>query len=124
MPRKVRGNDFALSVVNDVNHHDCEFCDHAALRAAEVCIENEYCLYASSSDPATDPEVLPGSGIIVPLAHRETPFDLTDDEWTATRELLLEAKAAIDERFSPDGYTLIWNCYPPGDRRHRTRTCT
>lgn len=50
----------------------------------------------------------------MPLAHRETPFDLTDAEWIATRELLLRAKAAIDERFSPDGYTLIWNCYPVG----------
>jgi histidine triad (HIT) family protein len=32
------------------------------------------------------------------------------EEWTATHELLLKAKAAQDERLAPDGYTLIWNC--------------
>jgi diadenosine tetraphosphate (Ap4A) HIT family hydrolase len=37
-------------------------------------------------------------------------FDFTPEEWEATRELLLKAKAAQDERLAPDGYTLIWNC--------------
>lgn len=87
----------------------CLFCDLTQFRAADVCIENEYCLYASERS-----DVLPGSGIIIPLAHRETPFDLTPEEWTATRDLLLEAKSAQDERLAPDGYTLIWNCYPAG----------
>jgi histidine triad (HIT) family protein len=33
-------------------------------------------------------------------------------EWAATHELLVKAKAAQDERLAPDGYTLIWNCFP------------
>lgn len=90
----------------------CHFCDLDAFRSAEVCIENDHCMYASSHDPRTDPDILPGSGIILPRAHRETPFDFTVEEWSATHELLLKAKASLEDRFRPDGYTLIWNCYP------------
>lgn len=97
-----------------MNECPCVFCDRDALRDSEICIENDHCLYASSCDPSTDDDILPGSGIIVPLAHRETPFDLTTQEWAATGELLKKAKAVIDARFSPDGYTLIWNCYEAG----------
>ena len=92
----------------------CPFCDLTEFRSADICIENDHCLYASTRDPADPSDVLPGSGIIIPIAHRETPFDLTPAEWTATRQLLLEAKAAQDARRAPDGYTLIWNCYPAG----------
>jgi hypothetical protein len=45
-------------------------------------------------------------------SDRPSPFDFTDEEWQATHELLLEAKAAQDERLAPDGYTVIWNCSP------------
>jgi diadenosine tetraphosphate (Ap4A) HIT family hydrolase len=55
--------------------------------------------------------VLPGCGVIIPVAHRSSPFDFTPEEWAATHELLLKAKAAQDERLAPDGYTLIWNCF-------------
>jgi histidine triad (HIT) family protein len=90
---------------------DCVFCDLTQFRAAEVCIENAFCLYASTRDPRDPPDVLPGCGVIIPLAHRLSPFDFTPEEWAATHELLLEAKAAQDERLAPDGYTLIWNCF-------------
>lgn len=56
--------------------------------------------------------------MIVPLAHRASPFDFTDEEWAATHELLLKAKAAQDERLSPDGYLLAWNCSPDVGHTH------
>jgi diadenosine tetraphosphate (Ap4A) HIT family hydrolase len=92
--------------------NDCVFCDLTQFRAAEVCIENAHCLYASTRDPRDPPDVLPGCGVIIPIAHRASPFDLTAEEWAATHELLLQAKAAQDERLAPDGYALIWNCFP------------
>ncbi len=95
-----------------MNRDDCVFCDRAPLRAAEVYFENDWCVYASSRDPRDPPDVLPGSGIIVPKAHRASPFDLTAEEWAATRELLLAAKAAQDERLAPDGYFLSWTSFP------------
>jgi histidine triad (HIT) family protein len=88
------------------------FCDRAPLRDADVYIENEWCVYASSRDPSDAAGVLPGSGIIVPKAHRASPFDLTADEWMGIRELLLQAKAVQDERLAPDGYYLSWTSFP------------
>jgi histidine triad (HIT) family protein len=101
-----------------VTAEDCVFCDPAQLRTAEVWFENEFCIYASTRDPRDPPNVLPGCGVIVPIAHRASPFDFTTEEWAATHELLLKAKAAQDQRFEPDGYTLIWNCSPEIGHAH------
>ncbi len=91
----------------------CVFCDLANLRGAEVYFENDHCVYTSTRDSRDHPDVLPGSGILVPIAHRASPFDLTPGEWTATGELLLKAKAVWDERLAPDGYFLCWSAFPP-----------
>ena len=92
----------------------CVFCDRRALREeAEIYIENEHCLYASTRDPRDPPDVLPGSGVIVPIAHKASPFDFSAEEWAAVHELLLAAKAEWDARLSPDGYGLYWSCFPP-----------
>jgi histidine triad (HIT) family protein len=47
--------------------------------------------------------------LIVPKNHHADAFALTSDEWKDTYELLQKAKNYLDERFSPDGYTLGWN---------------
>jgi histidine triad (HIT) family protein len=99
-----------------VNQPGCVFCDLTQFRAAEVYFENDFCVYASTRDPRDPPEVLPGCGVIIPIAHVVSPFDFTAEEWSATHELLLKAKAAQDERLSPDGYTLIWNSYSEVDQ--------
>jgi histidine triad (HIT) family protein len=91
--------------------NECVFCNLTQFRAADVCIENAYCLYASTRDPRDPPDVLPGCGVIIPIAHRRSPFEFTPQEWEATHDLLVRAKAAQDERLAPDGYTLIWNCF-------------
>jgi len=94
----------------------CVFCDLTPFRSAEVCIENDHCVYASTRDPRDQPDVLPGCGVLIPIAHRTSPFDFTPEEWAATHELLLQAKAAWDDRLAPDGYLLAWNCFSlPGE---------
>ena len=50
------------------------------------------------------------SGVIVPVAHRETVFDLTESELAATFQLLRQVKAWMDAEFLPDGYNVGWNC--------------
>jgi diadenosine tetraphosphate (Ap4A) HIT family hydrolase len=50
------------------------------------------------------------SGVIIPVSHRETVFDLTEPEVAATFRLLRKVKAWMDEEFSPDGYNIGWNC--------------
>jgi histidine triad (HIT) family protein len=54
------------------------------------------------------------SGVIIPVAHRPTAFDLTDAEIAATFRLLTKVKAWMDAEFAPDGYNLGWNCNAVG----------
>jgi len=55
---------------------DCVFCDLDGLRARSVLLlENDLCLFVNSEDLEGD--LLRGSGVIIPKAHRPTVFDLT-----------------------------------------------
>ena len=54
------------------------------------------------------------SGVIVPLEHRRTVFDLTEAEIVATFELLGVVKQWMDHNFAPDGYNIGWNCEAVG----------
>jgi histidine triad (HIT) family protein len=49
------------------------------------------------------------SGIIVPVRHAETVFDLTEDEVTATFRMLARAKEWLDGEHTPGGYNVGWN---------------
>jgi diadenosine tetraphosphate (Ap4A) HIT family hydrolase len=49
------------------------------------------------------------SGVIIPVQHKETVFDLSEAEITATFRLLAVVKQWMDERFAPDGYNIGWN---------------
>jgi diadenosine tetraphosphate (Ap4A) HIT family hydrolase len=84
-------------------------CEHDRLREADVYFENDFCIYSSTRDPRDPPDVIPGCGVIVPKVHRASPFDLTAEEWAATRELLFRVRAELHQRLAPDGYTLGWN---------------
>jgi diadenosine tetraphosphate (Ap4A) HIT family hydrolase len=88
----------------------CPFCDVETLRReSDLFVENALCFYAAVAS-----DILPGSGIILPRAHRETVFDLTTGEVSATFALLAEVKPLIEERWAPDGFNVGWNCYSAG----------
>ena len=82
----------------------CPLCP-PTLPLEEIVLENRYCLFLQGTQP-----VLLGSGLIIPKAHRETVFDLTEAEWTATFDLLQQAKALLDHEHEPQGYNVGWNC--------------
>jgi histidine triad (HIT) family protein len=54
------------------------------------------------------------SGVIIPVQHKETVFDLSEAEITATFRLLAVVKQWMDESFAPDGYNIGWNCGTTG----------
>ena len=93
----------------------CVFCDQSWMRQAEIFIETPHCIFASTRDPDIRAQaglaegVLPGSGAIVPIAHRTSVFELTPAEWADTRDLLLQARMALHDLLAPDGYLLGWN---------------
>jgi diadenosine tetraphosphate (Ap4A) HIT family hydrolase len=91
----------------------CTFCDHEGLRASAVLLlEDELCMYVNSE--TLEGDLLRGSGVIVPKAHRPAVFDLTPAEVQSTFALLAEARPLLDERYKPDGYNIGWNCYAAG----------
>ncbi|MCU9613109.1 HIT domain-containing protein [Caldibacillus lycopersici] len=88
---------------------DCPFCHLEIVAEQKVVAENGHCRFLQ-----TPQEVLIGSGLIVPIQHRQTVFDLTEAEWNATYSLLQEVKELLDEAYHPEGYTIGWNCQPTG----------
>lgn len=81
---------------------NCPFCH---LSDNETVVESRLNIVIETQDP-----VLVGSVMIVPRAHRETPFDLTPEEWADTFALLHQIRTTLDDRYHPDGYNLGWNC--------------
>lgn len=89
--------------------NDCPYCNIELVPEQRVVLANETCQFLQMPQ-----EVLEGSGVIVPKAHRETVFDLTPAEWLDTYDLLQRAKALLDKGYAPDGYNVGWNSGPVG----------
>ncbi|WP_409250863.1 HIT family protein [Bacillus sp. SCS-153A] len=84
----------------------CPFCKPLMDPRQKIIFENENCFFLQHIDHQ---DVLEGSGVIVPKQHHENAFELTRKEWNDTYDLLQRAKKYLDEKYSPDGYTLGWN---------------
>lgn len=84
----------------------CPFCPNPELDA-RVVLRNDLALFVVDE---RHQGVLKHSGVIVPVRHLETAFDLSEAEVLATFRLLAAVKAWLDERVAPDGYNLGWNC--------------
>jgi histidine triad (HIT) family protein len=82
---------------------DCPFCE-PNLNRDHVVLENELCFFLQRSEP-----ILVGSGVIIPKQHRETVFDMTQQEVQATFELLHQVKRLMEKNHSPNGYNIGWN---------------
>jgi histidine triad (HIT) family protein len=86
---------------------DCMFCNKETIKK-EMVIKNKTCLFLSGK--GYNPEgVLVGSGVIIPITHKASPFDLTAEEFADILNLLKKVKKIIDEKYKPDGYTIGWN---------------
>lgn len=91
--------------------NDCVLCNLHNNPEQQILLENEQCLYIQKP---SEQEILEGSGLIIPKKHVETPFDLSAEEWVATKKLLDKAKELLDEHYQPDGYSIGWNVYSTG----------
>jgi len=100
MPESPRGeSDYSLRM-------DCPYC---SLKASDqkVVLRDDLVWFVRDHRYQGS---LKHSGVIIPVAHRETVFDLTESEVAATFRLLRRVKAWMDAEFSPDGYNVGWNC--------------
>jgi histidine triad (HIT) family protein len=89
---------------------DCIFCNLELEPNQRIILSNEYCMFLQLEQSDIKGSQLEGAGLIVPIKHRETAFDLTREEWDATYTLLKEVKKYLDEEYQPQGYNLGWNC--------------
>ncbi|MGG1631094.1 HIT family protein [Rossellomorea sp. NRS-1567] len=85
---------------------NCPLCNPHKDKEQNIVLENETCYFLQHNKHQG---VLEGSGLIVHKKHHTDAFELTQEEWNDTYELLQEAKKGLDKEYSPDGYTLGWN---------------
>lgn len=84
----------------------CPYCNLLADPEQQIIFENATCAYIQKPSEQT---VLEGSGLIVPKRHAVDVFSLTAQEWIDTQELLMKAKAHLEEWYGHDGYSVGWN---------------
>jgi histidine triad (HIT) family protein len=89
----------------------CPLCYWADDPDQALICRNETVLFLQN---ARRQGALRGSGVIVPVRHAETVFELTPDEVRETFALLADVKGRLDRDYRPDGYTLGWNCGAAG----------
>jgi diadenosine tetraphosphate (Ap4A) HIT family hydrolase len=89
-------------------HSDCLFCVTEVHAAA--LLADEFCFAVWTEDTG----IPVGSAMVLPKAHRETVFDLTEAEWRSTMELLRKLREVIDALHQPAGYNVGWNVHAVG----------
>ena len=86
---------------------DCPLCYWADDPDHRLVFRNDSALFLQNSRYQG---ALVGSGVIIPLRHAETVFDLTLDEVCASFQLLADVRRWMDETYQPQGYNVGWNC--------------
>ena len=89
---------------------DCPYCP-VADRAPRIVFQNDLVLFIQDERYQGS---LKHSGVIIPVEHRDTVFDLTEAEIVATFRLLAVVKRWMDDEFQPAGYNIGWNCGATG----------
>ena len=91
---------------------DCPYCQLNP--AAQIVFRNDLTFFIQDE---RHQGALKHSGVIIPVEHRETVFDLTEEEVTATFRLLAKVKRWMDEGLRPAGYNIGWNCGATGGQQ-------
>ena len=76
----------------------CPFC---SLPADRIIFESDYTLTIRDGFPVSQ-----GHTLIIPKRHVQSFFELKAIEKAAILQAMDEAKEALDEEFSPDGYNI------------------
>jgi diadenosine tetraphosphate (Ap4A) HIT family hydrolase len=89
-----------------MHREDCPYCNLKADVEQDIVFENETCYFIQKE---SEQQVLQGSGLIIPKKHKRDVFELSAQEFSDSRELLLLAKEFLDKKFTSDGYSVGWN---------------
>ena len=77
------------------------------LESGDPPFENETMIAVKSNNLKNN--TLIGSYVIIPKSEVGSPFELSDKEWNDSKALMIEVKAYLDKKYSPDGYNIGWN---------------
>jgi|tagenome__1003787_1003787.scaffolds.fasta_scaffold20961515_4 histidine triad (HIT) family protein len=83
-----------------VTEDPCPFCH---IRESDVAASTGRCVAIWTDEPPQ------GSVMLIPRAHRRAPWDLTHEEWSATRDLLRLMMERVDAMHRPAGWNVGWN---------------
>lgn len=86
--------------MTDVPGSDCAFC---VVSDQEVVERLGPCFAMWTGE---QPE---GSAMVLPVEHRGAPWDLTAEEWLATKGLLQSMMERVVLLYSPHGWNVGWN---------------
>ena len=76
-------------------------------QSGEPHFENDTMVAVKSNNLKNN--TLIGSYVIIPKTEVDSPFKLSDKEWSDSKELMLKVKEYIDKKYNPDGYNIGWN---------------
>ncbi len=82
----------------------CVFCDEFIPKKEKI-FENDLAIAYYDGFPVSKGHIL-----IISKNHKETFFDLTQEEQYAIIALLNKCKKHVDELYHPDGYNVGLNC--------------
>jgi diadenosine tetraphosphate (Ap4A) HIT family hydrolase len=94
-------------IMPDTVPDDCPLCQWSDDPDQRLVCRNDFTLFLQNS---REQGALVGSGVIIPIRHAETVFDLTIDEVNASFQLLNEVKRWMEATYQPHGYNVGWNC--------------
>lgn len=80
----------------------CPFC---TIKPETQLVSNDHFFAIADHKPACK-----GHTLIISKRHVENYFGLTNEENTPLHEIILEAKAYLDQKHQPKGYKLLMNC--------------
>jgi diadenosine tetraphosphate (Ap4A) HIT family hydrolase len=84
----------------------CPYCNLHSDEEQQIVLENETCYFIQKE---SEQQILQGSGLIIPKQHKRDVFELSEQEWKDSGQLLRAAKELLDRNYSPDGYSVGWN---------------
>ena len=87
----------------------CTLCYDYLKEDDHIVDENETCFYVEFPH-----EIIENWGMVLPKRCIETVFDLNEQEIQDTFKLLNKHKKKVQEKLSPQGFNVGWNCYPIG----------
>lgn len=79
----------------------CLFCDKDNKKEHKIILENDFCYARWDNFPVSK-----GHLEIVPKAHIDSFFDLTNEQLSQVYSLLIAVREIVQKQYNPDGYNV------------------